>query len=236
MNGEAGGRRRVAVIIPVLNESRSIARVLADVPPSFRERMIVVDNGSADGTPGVAERAGAIVLHEPRRGYGAACLRGLAHLRPDPPDVVCFLDGDYSDHPDELPRVAGPALDGRADLVIGSRVLGKREPGALTPQARFGNRLATLLIRAFFGVRFTDLGPFRAVSWAALERMGMADRDYGWTVEMQVKAARLGLTSIEVPVSYRKRIGKSKVSGTIRGTFGAGRKILWVIFREAGSR
>jgi len=226
------GDGRVAVIIPALNEAASIARVLADIPAPYRERVIVVDNGSADGTPAAAAKAGAIVLHEPRRGYGAACLRGLASLAPDPPGVVCFLDGDYSDHPEEMARVVEPVLSGRADLVIGSRVLGEREPGALTPQARFGNRLATLLIRGLHHVRFTDLGPFRAVSWEGLERLGMADPDYGWTVEMQVKAAKLGLRTLEVPVSYRKRIGRSKVSGTIRGTVGAGRKILWVILRE----
>jgi glycosyltransferase involved in cell wall biosynthesis len=236
MNGPDQAGRRVAVIIPALNEAPSIGRVLADVPAPFRERMIVVDNGSADGTPEAAAAAGAIVLHQPRRGYGAACLRGLEFLAPDPPDAVCFLDGDYSDHPEEMPRVVGPVLEGRADLVIGSRVLGSRERGALTPQTRFGNRLATLLIRVLHRARFTDLGPFRAVSWSALRRLRMADRDYGWTVEMQVKAARLGLRSIEVPVSYRRRIGKSKVSGTIRGSLGAGRKILWVIFRETARR
>ncbi len=224
------------MVIPALDEERSIGRVLGDIPGPFRSRMIVVDNGSVDGTAEAARAAGARVLREPRRGYGAACLRALGELAADPPEVVVFLDGDYSDHPEEMDRVAGPVQAGEADLVVGSRSLGRRERGALAPQARFGNALATGLIRLLYGVRFTDLGPFRAVSWPALERMAMADRDYGWTVEMQVKAAKLGLRCREVPVSYRKRIGTSKVTGTVRGTVGAGTKILWVILREAVRR
>ena len=227
------GGPRTAVVIPALDEERSVGRVLDDIPAPFRERVVVADNGSRDGTARVAAEHGAIVVHEPRRGYGAACLRALAVLRDDPPDVVVFLDADFSDDPREMPVVAGPVLAGEADLVIGSRVLGEREPGALTPQARFGNALATFLVRRFFGVAFTDLGPFRAVSWPALERLAMEDPDYGWTVEMQIKAARRGLRCVEVPVSYRRRIGRSKVSGTVKGTILAGRKILWWIFRDA---
>jgi len=223
---------RTAVVIPALNEEASIAKVIGDIPDPFRERVVVGDNGSTDRTREVARAAGAVVVEEPERGYGAACLRALAELALDPPEVVVFLDGDYSDHPQEMPRVAGPVLDGEADLVIGSRVLGSREPGALTPQSRYGNLLATFLIRLFYKERFTDLGPFRAVSWSALEQMGMEDRDFGWTVEMQIKAPKLGLRCREVPVSYRRRIGKSKVSGTVRGSFLAGKKILWLIFRE----
>lgn len=224
------------MVIPALNEERSLGKVLADIPAPYRGRMVVADNGSTDGTVAIARAGGAQVVAEPRRGYGAACLAGLATLIDSPPRAVVFLDGDYSDAPAEMGWVVEPVLRGEADLVIGSRVLGEREPGALAPQARFGNALATRLIRSFFGVRFTDLGPFRAVSWPALERMAMADRDYGWTVEMQVKAAKLGLRCLEVPVSYRKRIGKSKVTGTVRGSVGAGKKILWVIFREAVRR
>ena len=220
-------------MIPALNEEGSVGKVLAAIPEPYRRRVILADNGSSDRTREVAAAAGATVVSEPRRGYGAACLRGLAELAKDPPRLVVFLDADYSDHPEEMPAVAGPILEGRADLVIGSRVIGEREAGALTPQARFGNALATCLIRTIYGRRFTDLGPFRAVSWEALTRMRMADRDFGWTVEMQIKAAKLGLRSVEVPVSYRKRIGKSKVSGTVSGTLRAGHKILWLIFREA---
>jgi glycosyltransferase involved in cell wall biosynthesis len=222
----------VAVVIPALDEERSIGRVIADIPEAYRGRVVVVDNGSRDGTAAAARAAGALVVREPRRGYGAACLRGLAELRDRPPRAVVFLDADYSDDPREMGRVVEPVLRGEADLVIGSRVRGTREPGALLPQARFGNALATFLIRLFYGARFTDLGPFRAVSWDALERLRMRDLDYGWTVEMQVRAARRGLRSVEVPVSYRRRIGTSKVTGTVRGTVGAGRKILWVIFRD----
>jgi glycosyltransferase involved in cell wall biosynthesis len=200
--------------------------------------VVVVDNGSSDRTPEVARDAGATVIRESRKGYGSACLAGLAHLetRRRPPDVVVFLDADYSDHPDELPLLLEPIRDEQADLVIGSRTLGRREPGALLPQARFGNALAGWLVRLLYGVRFTDLGPFRAVRWRALDRLGMEDRDFGWTVEMQVKAARLGMTIREVPVSYRRRIGRSKISGTLAGSVRAGWKILYTIARHAGRR
>jgi glycosyltransferase involved in cell wall biosynthesis len=225
-----------AVVIPALNEEASLGAVLAAVPEPYRARVVVVDNGSTDSTAAAARAGGAAVVREPERGYGAACLRGLAALADSPPRVVVFLDADSSDDPSEMPRVAGPVLEGKADLVIGSRVRGTREPGALTPHARFGNALATFLIRVLFRVRFTDLGPFRAVSWEALGILDMRDRDFGWTVEMQVKAAKRGLRTLEVPVSYRRRVGKSKISGTLRGSWGAGKKILWVIAREAVSR
>lgn len=227
---------RTAVVIPALNEERSIGKVLGEIPEPFSRRVVVADNGSKDNTVAVARGAGATVVHEPQLGYGAACLRALEHLKADPPEVVLFIDGDFSDYPSEMPEVAAPLLRGEADLVIGSRVLGNREKGALLPQARFGNILATFLMRVIYRTRFTDLGPFRGITWDALERIRMEDRDFGWTVEMQIKAAKHNLRSVEVPVSYRKRIGKSKVSGTVRGTFLAGKKILWLIFREAFSR
>lgn len=225
---------QVALIIPALNEEEALPRVLAEVPADVVGRVIVVDNGSTDGTAAAARAAGAEVISEPKRGYGAACLAGLAHLAKAPPDVVVFMDGDHSDRASELPAVVGPVLAGEADMVIGSRVLGEAEPGSLSPVQRFGNALACSLMRALYGARHTDLGPFRALSWPALQRLRMADEDYGWTVEMQVKAARLGMRVVEVPVSYhRRRAGKSKVSGTIRGVAGAGTKILWTIFRHS---
>jgi hypothetical protein len=221
---------RVAVVIPALDEEASLPRVLGDLPPV---RVVVVDNGSSDGTARVAAAAGAEVVREPRRGYGRACLAGLAHLRADPPDVVAFLDADYSDHPEELPALLAPIAEGRADLVIGSRVLGERQAGALLPQARFGNLLACALIRWIYRQRYTDLGPFRAIRWSSLESLGMADTNFGWTVEMQVKAARRGLRVAEVPVRYRRRIGRSKITGTVAGTVRAGVKILYTVFRYA---
>ena len=220
------------VIIPALNEEDAIGRVLGDIP-DLAHQIIVVDNGSDDDTATRAAAAGAHVVHEPRRGYGQACLAGIAAM-PQDTEIVVFLDGDYSDFPEEMDRVVEPLRLGVADLVIGSRVLGEREPGALLPQARFGNALATFLIHRLYGVRYTDLGPFRAIRREALEHINMVDQTYGWTVEMQVKAARHGLRGIEVPVRYRRRhAGESKVTGTLSGTFRAGWKILYTIFRHA---
>lgn len=220
---------KVVVIIPALNEEDAIVRVLADIP-GLASEVIVVDNGSDDETSTRAEAAGARVVREPIRGYGQACLAGIAAL-PKDTDIVVFLDGDYSDRPAEMVYIVEPLLRGSADLVIGSRVLGEREQGALLPQARFGNALATFLIRILYGVRYTDLGPFRAIRAEALLQINMVDRDFGWTVEMQVKAARRGLRGVEVPVSYRKRYaGASKVTGTLSGTLRAGWKILYTIF------
>jgi len=225
----------VAVLIPALDEEPALPGVLASIPaagPGWRVgRVLVVDNGSRDRTAAVARAAGATVVAEPRRGYGAACLAGLAHLRRRPPDVVAFLDADQSDDPEGLPLLLAPIVAGKADLVIGSRTLGEREPGSLSPPQAFGNRLATALLYLLFGLRATDLGPFRAIRWPALESLGMRDRDYGWTVEMQARAARAGFAVGEVPVRYRRRLGRSKISGTVRGVLGAGWKIPVTIAR-----
>lgn len=221
---------RISVIIPAVDEERSIGKVIA-VIPAWVDEIIVVDNGSSDNTAEVARLAGAKVFHQPRRGYGRACLLGIANL--DNPDIVVFLDGDYSDHPEEMPGLVDPVINDTADLVIGSRVLGQAQKGALSPQARFGNWLACKLIRLFWKVKYTDLGPFRAIRFSTLNELNMKDSNYGWTVEMQIKAAQRGMPTIEVPVSYRRRIGKSKVSGTVKGVIFAGTKILTLIFLSA---
>lgn len=221
---------RIGLVIPALDEAASIGLVVRSVPP-WVDRVVVADNGSSDQTAEVAAAAGAQVVREPRRGYGSACLAGAEAVRDC--DVVVFADADGSDDLAEMNRVVAPILTGHAALVIGSRVRGRAEKGALTPQQRFGNALACLLIRLRWRVRFTDLGPFRAVTRQALDRLAMADPDYGWTVEMQVKAAQSSMAVVEVPVSYRRRIGRSKISGTVRGVLAAGAKILWVIARSA---
>jgi glycosyltransferase involved in cell wall biosynthesis len=220
----------VDVVIPALNEEDSIGLVLADIPDRLVRNVFVVDNGSDDATASVASAHGATVVPEPRRGYGSACLAGLERVSQDPPDVVLFLDADYSDHPEEIARLLEPIALDAVDMVIGSRTIGQREPGALLPQALFGNKLACILIEGLYGYRFTDLGPFRAVTWEALERIGMEDTNFGWTVEMQIKAAYKKLSCVEVPVSYRQRVGVSKITGTLSGTFRAGYKILFTIF------
>ena len=225
----------VGVIIPALNEEQSIGRVLADIPAGLADTVVVVDNGSTDRTAAVAAAAGATVVSESRRGYGQACLTGMAALAAADVDVVVFLDGDYSDYPEEMGSLVEPIIRGDADFVIGSRVRGERQQGALLPQARFGNALATWLIHLLYGVQYTDLGPFRAIRHEALERLQMADRDFGWTVEMQAKAARRRLRVTEIPVRYRKRIGTSKISGTVKGSILAGYKILTTIARYARS-
>lgn len=224
---------RVVVVIPVLNEAEALPRVLAGIP-SWVGQVVVADNGSTDGSGDIARRAGATVVEEPRRGYGSACLAALAAV--PGADIIVFMDGDASDDAADMVGLVAPIAAGKADMVLGSRTMGERERGSLTPQQIFGNSLACTLIRWMWGVRFTDLGPFRAIRREALDRLRMADRDYGWTVEMQVRAAKLGLTCSEIPVRYRRRIGQSKVSGTIRGVIGAGTKILYVIGREAFAR
>ena len=223
---------RFAAIIPVFNERESLPLVVGDLRDPRIAEVVVVDNASSDGTGAVAAALGVRVVAEARRGYGSACLAGIAALAASPPDGILFLDGDYSDHPEEAGALLD-AIEAGADLVIGSRVLGRAEPGALLPQARAGNALATFLIRRIHGQQYTDLGPFRAVRWEALEAIGMEDVDFGWTCEMQVKAARLGLRIVEVPVSYRRRVGVSKIAGTFTGTIRAGYKILWTIAKYA---
>jgi glycosyltransferase involved in cell wall biosynthesis len=225
--------RRIGVVIPARDEERAIATVVAAIP-AWVDSIVVADNGSRDRTAEVARAAGARVVSEPRTGYGAACLAAIAAL-PEV-DIVVFADGDNSDHPEDMADLADPIIAGRADLVIGSRVLGVAERGALSPQQRWGNWLATRLIRLFWGARFTDLGPFRAISRDALDRLAMADRTWGWTVEMQIKSAEHGLRAIEVPVRYRRRIGVSKISGTVLGVARAGAKILSIIFVRAAMK
>ncbi len=223
----------VAVVIPAYNEESSLPLVLRDLPPVGL--VIVADNGSTDRTAKVAAQTGAVVVAEERRGYGSACLAGLSELRRQiaagrsAPRVVAFVDADYSDHPDQLLELLEPIIANRADFVLGSRLVGDRQPGAMPPQSLYGNRLACWLMRLFFGVRYTDLGPFRAIAYRQLRELHMSDTNFGWTVEMQIKAAKARLRVLEVPVRYRKRIGASKISGTVRGTVLAGGKILYTI-------
>lgn len=223
-------KMKIAVVIPALNEEAAIGHVL-DAIPSWADTIVVVDNGSADSTAAVARQHGASVVLEPRRGYGAACLRGLSAV--ESPDIVVFLDADNSDDPGEMARLIEPIARDEADLVIGSRALGQADPGSLTWPQRFGNGLASALMRGLWNQTCTDLGPFRAIRFSVLLDLGMDDLDYGWTVQMQVRAFRRGLRVVEAPVHYRKRIGRSKISGTIRGVVGAGTKILTTIAREA---
>jgi len=218
---------KVSVIIPVLNEEGAIANVINDIPKSLVQEIIVVDNGCTDRTAEIARKHGAKVISEPQRGYGSACLAGIAAVQTA--DIVVFLDGDYSDDPTEMPSLVKPIQEGVAEFVIGTRI--PSEKGALLPQAQFGNKLATFLMRIFFGIRYTDLGPFRAIRYEQLQALDMQDKNFGWTIEMQLKAAKMGLNVCEVPVSYRKRIGTSKISGTFLGSLKAGVKILTTLFR-----
>jgi glycosyltransferase involved in cell wall biosynthesis len=225
----------IAIVIPAWNEQCSIGRVIDDLPKQWVQRVVVADNNSTDYTADVARKFGATVVPARRQGYGSACLAALAHLEALPaeqrPQVVVFIDADYSDHPEQLPLLVEPILAGRADFVIGSRMLKPQPAGALLPQAIFGNRLACFLMRILFRQRYTDLGPFRAIAWEKLRQLDMRDTNFGWTVEMQIKAARQRLRILEVPVDYRPRIGYSKITGTVSGTVRAGYKILWTIFR-----
>jgi len=225
------------VIIPVFNESGSIGYVLKEIPAILVDEVIVVNNGSTDNTAEIVRDAGATVLSEPQKGYGSACLKGIDYIvqlpEDEQPDVVVFIDGDYSDYPEQMELLLKPIRDNNIDMVIGSRSKGEREKGSMMMQQVFGNWLATSLMKLFFNAQFTDLGPFRAIKWSSLQELNMVDQNYGWTVEMQIKAVKKGLTYIEVPVDYRKRIGKSKITGTVKGTIMAGYKIIGTIIKYA---
>ena len=225
-------KEKIIVIIPAYNEEKSIGLVVAHIPPVVDE-IIVVDNNSTDNTSAVAKDAGATVLFQQFPGYGNACLKGIAYIKEMEvlPYIVVFLDGDYSDYPEQLPIVIKPIIDENYDMVIGSRHLGNKEKGSMTPQQLFGNKLATALLRLLYKVSYTDLGPFRAIKYSALIRLNMVDKNYGWTVEMQLKAAKQKMKCCEVAVNYRNRIGVSKVSGTLKGTISAGYKIILTIFK-----
>ena len=220
---------RISIIIPAYNEESSIGLVLDALPQEKLHEIIVVDNGSTDATARVAQKHGARVVKEPRKGYGSACLKGIDEL--DAPDIVVFIDGDFSDFPEEIVLLISPIETGEKDFVLGSRMILPKSQLALLPQARYGNRLAVFLIKLFFKHEFTDLGPFRAIRYSSLMSIGMKDMDFGWTVEMQIKAVRNGLRIREVAVYYRKRVGNSKITGTGLGTFRAGTKIIYTIFK-----
>lgn len=219
----------ISVIIPAFNEENSIGHVIGALPQEKLSEIIVVNNACTDNTATVAKSYGARVVEEKRRGYGAACLKGISEL--NDPNIVVFIDGDYSDYPEELEKLVEPIEAGIADFVVGSRMVLPDSRAALLPQARYGNQLATFLIRLFFGHHYTDLGPFRAIRYSSLKGIGVVDTNYGWTVEMQIKAVKCGLRIMEIPVSYRERIGLSKITGTVSGTFKAGIKIVYTIFK-----
>jgi glycosyltransferase involved in cell wall biosynthesis len=223
----------IKVVIPAYNEERSIGHVIDDIPKAWVSEIVVVNNGSKDKTAEIASAHGAKVINQPKPGYGNACLMGIEYLKNSEiqPDIVVFMDGDYSDFPEQLPLVVQPIINNKADFVIGSRALGNRASGSMTFPQIFGNWLATSMMRWFYGIRYTDLGPFRAIRFEKLLELDMKDKTYGWTVEMQLKAAKQQLITTEVPVNYKKRIGVSKVSGTVKGTVLAGYKIIFTIFK-----
>jgi len=220
----------LSIIIPALNEERSLGYVIKSIPKIYRE-VVVVDNGSSDKTSKVAFENGAKVITEKNKGYGFACLKGIDYLKENPPDIIVFLDGDYSDYPEEINKIIEPICKNQVDFVIGSRVKSLRENGSMTPQQVFGNKLACFLMNLLYNSTFTDLGPFRALKWKTLKELKMTDKTYGWTVEMQLKILRNRIAYCEVPVRYRKRIGYSKVSGTLKGSVLAGIKIISWIFK-----
>lgn len=222
---------KIDLLIPARNEERALPPLLKEIDRGFLNRIILVDNGSTDRTAEIARRHGCYVVSCPVPGYGNACLAGIDFASKEPPDILVFMDGDHSDYPSDIPRLCKPILHNQADLVIGSRSLGLAEVGSLTATQRFGNALATKLLHFFWKYPYTDLGPFRAVAFKELTAMKMADRNYGWTIEMQIKAVLNHLRILEIPVNYRNRIGTSKISGTLRGVIGAGYKILFTIFK-----
>lgn len=224
----------IVVIIPACNEEDSICHVIHDIPRGLVSEIVVVNNNSSDNTFKRAKSAGAVVLDEKRQGYGYACLKGIEYVknRTQQADIVVFLDADYSDYPEQMEKLVRPIIEENYDMVIGSRTLGKRQKGSMPPQQVFGNWLATKLLRLFYGVKYTDLGPFRAIRLHKLISLNMQDTTYGWTVEMQLKAAKQRLKVCEIPVHYRKRIGVSKITGTLRGTIMAGYRIIFTIFKH----
>ncbi len=224
---------RISVIIPAYNEEDSIGLVLDALPRNFIHEVIVVDNNSTDDTARIASEKGARVVTEKRRGYGFSCLKGISELDNNPPDIVVFLDGDFSDYPEEIVQLVEPIKSGEMDFVLGSRMMLPESRAALLPQSRYGNQLAVFLMRLFFKYRYTDLGPFRAIRYESLQSINMQDTNFGWTVEMQIKAVKKGLRILEVPVKYRKRVGVSKITGTFSGTIKAGTKIIYTIFKHS---
>lgn len=222
---------KIIVIIPAFNEAKSIDKVIAEIPQDIVSEVIVVNNNSSDETSKVARQAGATVLDEPQQGYGFACLKGIDYAKKQNPDIIVFLDADYSDYPEEMRLLLKPIIEDDFDMVIGSRALGERQSGSMTIPQIFGNWLATNLLHLFYNVQYSDLGPFRAIKFDKLIALNMRDTTYGWTVEMQLKAAKMKMKTTEVAVNYKRRIGKSKVSGTVKGTIGAGYKIITTIFK-----
>lgn len=224
---------RIFIVIPAFNEENGIGQVIEEIPKDIVQEIVVVNNASTDNTGKIAAAAGATVLREATPGYGRACLKGIEYLKQlrVAPDIVVFLDADHSDYPEEIRDLVKPILEQGADLVIGSRARGAKEKGSMTQQQIFGNWLATRLLKLIYGVTFTDLGPFRAIRYSRLLELNMQDKTYGWTVEMQLKAAKMGFHCVEIPARYRKRIGFSKISGTLKGTVMAGYKILYTIFK-----